>query len=61
MGKEEYKEEELKEKTESEISEEFFSEFRNLCRKYNRDFIWNLPEPKIVKVEFPPQPYADNK
>ncbi|MDD5178325.1 MAG: hypothetical protein PHT54_03550 [Candidatus Nanoarchaeia archaeon] len=39
-------------KLETEISEKFLKEYRELCHKYNRDFMIETPIPKIIKVEF---------
>ena len=54
MQKEEFEElsKEISPPTDAEISEQFLKEFRELCLKYNRDFGWNNPEPKIIKVNF---------
>jgi hypothetical protein len=47
------------EKTDAEISQEFLEKYRELVRKYKRDFLQEPP--KVVKLEFvdPPKEPSD--
>jgi len=47
-------EERIADMTESEISEEFFNNYKKLCLKYKRDFMQKPPE--IIKLDIPDMP-----